>query len=155
MFFVKKKKFILKTKLLLWWWCPFLEDSGRTFGLINSPWERVTRSHHGSQVSLFLSTFIFFHFPLLKLVQLWNAQILVTFVINFLYRLSIYQLNTLTFLQRSPLQHYNTTFLYPKFHSYVLANQLYCRCKAFNLCFILAIDLHVVHKEQMIYFDVS
>ena len=111
MFFVKKKIFILKTKLLLWWWCPFLEDSGRTFGLINSPSERVTRSHHGSQVSLFLSTFIFFHFPLLKLVQLWNAQILVTFVINFLYGLSIYQLNTLTSPQLPPLQHYNITFL--------------------------------------------
>ena len=29
-------------------------DSGRMFGLIYSPWERVTTSHLGSQVSLFL-----------------------------------------------------------------------------------------------------
>ena len=32
----------------------FLVDSGRMFGLVYSPWEWVTTSHHGSQVSLFL-----------------------------------------------------------------------------------------------------
>ena len=31
-----------------------LVDSGRMFSLVYSPWERVTTSHHGSQVSLFL-----------------------------------------------------------------------------------------------------
>ena len=59
------------------------------------------------------------------------------------------------FTQLPPLQHHNTTFLYPKFHSYVLANQLYCPYKALSLCFILPIDLQVIHKEQMIYFDAS
>ena len=34
--------------------CPFLVDSGRMFGLVYSPWERVRTSHHGSKVSLFL-----------------------------------------------------------------------------------------------------
>ena len=33
---------------------PFLVDSGRMFGQVYNPWERVTTSHHGSQVSLFL-----------------------------------------------------------------------------------------------------
>ena len=28
--------------------------TGRMFGLVYNPWERVTTSHHGSQVSLFL-----------------------------------------------------------------------------------------------------
>ena len=39
-------------KLLLWF--PFLVDPGGMFGLVYSPWERVTTSHHGPQVSLFL-----------------------------------------------------------------------------------------------------
>ena len=34
--------------------CPFLVDSCRMFGLVYSPWKRVTTNHHGSQVSLFL-----------------------------------------------------------------------------------------------------
>ena len=34
--------------------CPFLVDSGKMFGLVYSPWERVTTSHNGSQVSLFV-----------------------------------------------------------------------------------------------------
>ena len=34
--------------------CSFLVDSGRIFGLVYSPWEQVTSSHNGSQVSLFL-----------------------------------------------------------------------------------------------------
>ena len=48
----------------LFWYCsytqklllllgPFLVDSGRMFGLVYSPWERVTTSHHRSLVSLF------------------------------------------------------------------------------------------------------
>ena len=39
-------------------------------------------------------------------LNLKNAQILVTFDINFLYRLFIYQLNTFTFTQLPPFQHY-------------------------------------------------
>ena len=50
---------------------------------------------------------------------------------------------------------FSTTFLNSKFHSCVLDNQLYCQYKAFNLCFILAIDLQIIHKEQVIYFFIS
>ena len=45
---------LLLLSLLLLLLCPFLVDSGRIFGLVYSPWERATTSHHGSQVSLLL-----------------------------------------------------------------------------------------------------
>ena len=43
---------LLLLLLLILLLCPFLVDSGRMFGLVYSPLERVTTSHHGSNLLL-------------------------------------------------------------------------------------------------------
>ena len=58
-----------------YYYFPFLINSGRIFGLVYSPWERVKTSYHGSQVSLFplLTGTVFFFVSLLSPAMLFSG----------------------------------------------------------------------------------
>ena len=74
---IKKNWYLYCYLLLLLLLCPFLVDSGRMFGLVYSPWERVTTSHQGSQVSLFpfLTGTVLSLVPLLYPTMLFSGQL--------------------------------------------------------------------------------